>query len=123
MFCNQQELKEENLILMETRSFMEKQLNEYQQRLLSTQRLDIDLNKHKKEIDDLRVESSLDKKRMCELCEKNAKLELEIKNLLNQNVNLDDELNYYKQKYTFTLAELNTQQQVSNNIERRKKKI
>ena len=34
-----------------------------------------------------------------------------MKNLLNQNVNLDEELNYYKQKFTFTSAELSKQQQ------------
>ena len=95
---------------------MEKQLEEYQQRLIGNQRLDTDLNKYKQDIDDLNKQSDMDKKRMCELCEKNAKLELEMKNLLNQNVNLDEELNYYKQKYTFTSAELTKQQQVVNNF-------
>ena len=104
------------MILTETRVFMEKQLSEYQQRLLGVQRLDTDLTKYKKEIDDLNAQSELDKKRMCELCEKNAKLELEMKNLLGQNLNLDEELNYYKQKYTFKAAELNKQQQVLNNV-------
>ena len=106
-----EELKDENSILIETRSFMEKQLNDYQVRLLSMQRVDVDLNKYKQDIDDLLTQRELDKKRMCELCEKNAKYELEMKNLLNQNVNLDEELNYYKQKFTFTSAELSKQQQ------------
>lgn len=90
---------------------MEKQLNDYQVRLLGLQRLDVDLNKYKQEIDDLLTQRELDKKRLCELCEKNAKYELEMKNLLNQNVNLDEELNYYKQRFTFTSAELSKQQQ------------
>ena len=106
-----EELKDENLILIETRSFMEKQLNDYQVRLLGMQRVDVDLNKYKQDIDDLLTQRELDKKRLCELCEKNAKYELEMKNLLNQNVNLDEELNYYKQKFTFTSAELSKQQQ------------
>lgn len=95
---------------------MEKQLEEYQQRLIGNQRLDTDLNKYKQDIDDLNKQSDMDKKRMCELCEKNAKLELEMKNLLNQNVNLDEELNYYKQKFTFTSAELTKQQQLVSNV-------
>jgi len=85
---------------------MEKQLEEYQQRLISVQRLDNDLSKYKQEIDDLNAQSVLDKKRMCDLCEKNAKLELETKTLLNQNVNLDEQLTYYKQNFTLTSAEL-----------------
>ncbi len=85
---------------------MEKQLEDYQQRLIGVQRLDNDLNKYKQEIDDLNTQSVMDKRRMCDLCEKNAKLELEMKTLLNQNVNLDEELTYYKQKLTFTSAEL-----------------
>jgi len=75
------------------------------------QRVDVDLNKYKQDIEDLLTQRELDKKRLCELCEKNAKYELEMKNLLNQNVNLDEELNYYKQKFTFTSAELSKQQQ------------
>lgn len=109
-----QELREENHILTETRTFMEKQLEEYQQRLLSTQRMESDLNKYKQEIDDLNAQGELDKRRMCELCERNAKLELEMKNVLNQNVNLDEQLTHYKQKYTFTSAELIKQQQLMN---------
>ena len=93
---------------------MEKQLNDYQVRLLGMQRVDVDLNKYKQDIDDLLNQRELDKKRLCELCEKNAKYELEMKNLLNQNVNLDEELNYYKQKFTFTSAELSKQQQQLN---------
>jgi hypothetical protein len=83
---------------------MEKQLNDYQVRLLTMQRTDSDLNKYKSEVDDLTSQRELDKRRLCELCEKNAKLELDMKNLLNQNVNLDEELNYYKQQYTFMLG-------------------
>lgn len=83
---------------------MEKQLNEYQVRLLASQRVDSDLNKYKQEVDDLLSQRELDKRRLCELCEKNAKLELDMKNLLNQNVTLDEELNYYKQQYTFILG-------------------
>jgi chromosome segregation ATPase len=96
--------------LIETRTLMEKQINDYQVRLLGIQRLDSDLNKYKQELDALNKQSDLDNKRMCSLCEKNAKLEIEIKNLLSQNTSLDEELNYYKQKYTFTSAELNKQQ-------------
>lgn len=106
-----EELKDENSILIETRTFMEKQLNDYQVRLLGMQRVDVDLNKYKQDIEDLLAQRELDKKRMCELCEKNAKFELETKNLLNQNFNLDEEVNYYKQKFTFTSAELSKQQQ------------
>jgi chromosome segregation ATPase len=104
------ELKEENSILIETRSLMEKQINDYQVRLLGIQRLDSDLNKFKQEIDSLNKQADIDNKRMCSLCEKNAKLEIEIKNLLNQNTSLEEELSCYKQKFTFTTAELNKQQ-------------
>ncbi len=106
-----EEMKEENVILSETRSIMEKQINDYQIKVLGLQRTDTDLNKYKQEVDDLLSQRELDKKRLCELCEKNAKLELEMKSLLNQNVSLDQELNYYKEKYTFISAELNKQQQ------------
>lgn len=105
-----EELKEENSILIETRTLIEKQINDYQVRLLGIQRLDADLNKYKQEIDALNKQAEVDNKRMCSLCEKNAKLEIEIKNLLNQNVSADEELNYYKQKFTFTSAELSKQQ-------------
>ena len=113
-FDIEQELKEENHILSETRTFMEKQLEEYQQRLLSAQRMESELNKHKQAIDDLSSQSEMDKRRMCELCERNAKLELELKSLLNQNVNLDEQLTHYKQKYTFASAELIRLQQAVN---------
>ena len=83
---------------------MEKQLNDYQVRLLAVQRADSDLNKYKQEVDDLLSQRELDKKRLCDLCEKNAKLELEMKNLLNVNVNLDQELNTCRQEYTFMLG-------------------
>jgi hypothetical protein len=96
---------------METKTIMEKQLNEYQVRLLSAQRFDSDLYKYKQEVEDLLNQSELDKKRLCDLCEKNAKLELEMKNVLNQNLNLDEELNYYKQQYTFLSAEMSKQEQ------------
>ena len=109
-----EELKDENQILAETRMFMEKQLHDYQVRLLGMQREDVDLSKYKQDIDDLLDQRELDKKRLCELCEKNAKYELEMKNLINQNMNLDEELNYYKQKFTFTSAELAKQQQQLN---------
>jgi chromosome segregation ATPase len=105
------ELKDENVILIETRALMEKQLNEYQVRLLGMQRVDNDLNKYKVEIDDLMHQRELDKRRLCELCEKNAKLELEMRNLLNQNISMDEELNYFKQQCTFMTAELGKQQQ------------
>ena len=113
-FDIEQELKEENHILSETRTFMEKQLEEYQQRLLSAQRMESELHKHKQAIDDLSSQSEMDKRRMCELCERNAKLELELKSLLNQNVNLDEQLTHYKQKYTFASAELIRLQQAVN---------
>lgn len=110
-------LRDENAILIETRSIIEKQLNDYQVRLLGMQRLDNDLNKYKQEIEDLLNQRELDKKRLCELCEKNAKLELDMKTLLNQNVNLDEEINYYKQKFAFTSAELSKQQQLLINCQ------
>ena len=94
---------------------MEKQINDYQIRWIGVQRMDTDLNKYKQEIDDLYKQSEMDKRRLCELCEKNAKLELDMKNMLNQNVNLDEELNYYKQKFTFLSAELSKQQQALTN--------
>ncbi|CAF0824667.1 unnamed protein product, partial [Brachionus calyciflorus] len=104
------ELKEENLILSETRTIMEKQIHDYQVKLLSLQRADTDMNKYKLEIDDLLNQRELDKKRLCELCEKNAKLELDMKNLLNQNVIMDKELNNYKQELTLMSLELNQKQ-------------
>lgn len=104
------ELKEENLILSETRSIMEKQLNDYQVKLFSLQRVDADLNKYKLEIDDLLNQRELDKKRLCELCEKNAKLELDMKNLLNQNVVLDKELNQVREELTLLSIDLNQKQ-------------
>jgi hypothetical protein len=125
-------LKEENLILSETRTIMEKQLNDYQVRLLVMQRTDSDLNKYKNEVDDLLNQRELDKRRLCELCEKNAKLELDMKNLLNQNVNLDEELNHYKQQYQFMLgkheqmvqsAQQSTQCQLTQIIETNKLKL
>ena len=42
-----EEIKEENIILSETRTIMEKQINDYQIKLLALQRNDTDLNKYK----------------------------------------------------------------------------
>jgi chromosome segregation ATPase len=80
---------------------MEKQLNDYQMRLLSMQRADSDLNKYKQEVDDLIQQRELDKRRLCELCERNAKLELDTKNLLNQHVCLERELTECEQRRAF----------------------
>lgn len=44
------ELKEENLILNETRTILEKQLNDYQIRFLCFQRIEADLQKYKLEV-------------------------------------------------------------------------
>lgn len=107
-----EQLKSENMFLAETKVIIEKQLNEYQLRVLSLQRLDTDVNKYKQELDELYKHREMEKKRLCELCEKNAKLELDMKNLLNQNVNLDEELNYTKQELTFLTAELSKQKQL-----------
>ena len=96
---------------------MEKQVSEYQSRLLGMQRIDAEISKYRQEIEDLNKQSEMDKKRLCELCEKNAKLEIEMKNVLNQNVSLDEEVNYYKQKYTFLSAELAKQQHALANVQ------
>lgn len=45
-----EELKEENLILTETRTILEKQLNDYQIRFLNSQRLDAELHKYKLDV-------------------------------------------------------------------------
>lgn len=59
----------------------------------------------------------LDKKRLCELCEKNAKLELDMKNVLNSNVKLDAELMNSKQELTFVSAELSKQEKMNEQLQ------
>lgn len=59
----------------------------------------------------------LDKKRLCELCERNAKLELDMKNVLNSNVNLDTELTQSRQDFTFVSAELSKQEKLVEQLQ------
>jgi chromosome segregation ATPase len=101
------ELKDENLALIETRSILENEINGLQVRVLSLQRTESDVTRLRQQIDTMIDEREKDKKRLCSLCESNAKLDLEMKNLLNQNVTLDEEVNHYKQKVSFITAELN----------------
>lgn len=59
----------------------------------------------------------LDKRRLCELCERNAKLELDMKNVLNSNVNLDTELTQSRQELTFVSAELSKQDKLVEQLQ------
>lgn len=68
-------------------------------------------------VDDLLKQRDVDKKRLCELCERNAKLELDMKNVLNANVNLDGELTQSRQELTFVSAELSKQEKLVEQLQ------
>jgi hypothetical protein len=112
-----EEVKEENIILCETRTIMEKQINDYQIKLLALQRNDTDLNKYKQEVDDLLGQRELENKRLVEICEKNAKLELEIKNMQSQNISLDKQLRNLNEKCIDLSSELTKQQQIYSSLQ------
>lgn len=68
-------------------------------------------------MEDLLKQRDLDKRRLCELCERNAKLELDMKNVLNSNVNLDTELTHSRQELTFVSAELSKQEKLVEQLQ------
>ena len=86
------------MILLETRVYMEKQIDEYQVRISQLLKNENESYKFKQELNELLKERDIDKLRIRELIEKTTKQELEIKNLLNEHHNLNEEMQYYKNK-------------------------
>jgi chromosome segregation ATPase len=95
-----EELKDENSVLLETRSFLERQIDQYQVKLSNTNRYENDIHKYKQELNDLQEQFGQDQARICELLETQTRLELEVKNLINENHALNEELVYFKNKST-----------------------
>lgn len=108
-----EELKDENSVLLETRTFLERQIDQYQIKLSNTNRNENDLLKYKQELNDLQEQFGQDQARICELLETQTRLELEVKNLINENHSLNEELVYYKNKAT-TVSTTIVQQQTQN---------
>ena len=77
---------------------MEKQIDEYQVRISQLLKNENESYKFKQELNELVKERDIDKLRIRELIEKTTRQELEIKNLLNEHHNLNEEMQYYKNK-------------------------
>ena len=77
---------------------MEKQIDEYQVRISQLLKNENESYKFKQELNELVKERDIDKLRIRELIEKTTRQELEIKNLLNEHHNLNEEMQYYKNR-------------------------
>jgi cupin superfamily acireductone dioxygenase involved in methionine salvage len=77
---------------------MEKQIDEYQSRISQLLKNENEMYKYKQDLNEIAKERDVDKIRILGLIEKTTKQELEIKNLLNEHHNLNEEMQYYKNK-------------------------
>ena len=100
------ELAADNCLLVETRSLLDKQLADYEARWLAAQRADADVAKLRMQLDECSRERDLDKRRARDLCEKNAKLELDMKSALMASAASEREMHEWREKCTFAEAEL-----------------
>ncbi|GAB1601376.1 girdin-like isoform X3 [Argonauta hians] len=93
-FCRSRidELKEDNRILVETRSMLEEQLNNTHKRMDAVKELERDLMKCKNQLQELTLDLDTEKEKVRVLTEENALLEFEKKNRLQQNTTLEKEL-------------------------------
>lgn len=86
------ELREDNRILVETRTLLEGQLNNAHKRIDSVKELERDLIKCKKQMQDLTEQLDTEKEKVRVLTEENALLEFKNKNRLQETTTLEQEL-------------------------------
>jgi hypothetical protein len=90
---------------------MEKQIEDYQTRINILLKCETDVIKYKHDLNEMQKQNDIDKLRIRELIEVRTKHELEIKSLLTDNSNINEELEYHKNKNRTGLSLLNSHNQ------------
>ncbi|XP_043226429.1 girdin-like [Amphibalanus amphitrite] len=86
------ELREDNRILVETKEMLEEQLDTARKRSEQIVELETAVLKYKQQINDVSLERDMDRDRIQELLEENARLQLSSRNTLNESASLVAEL-------------------------------
>ncbi|XP_064623773.1 girdin-like isoform X2 [Lineus longissimus] len=87
-----EELREDNTILMETKQMLEDQLTSSHKRVETVIELENEIMRYKQQLEESTAARDIDRERIQELVEENARLEYEIKSSMNESSNLEHEL-------------------------------